>query len=405
MAILAIRDCHRIFWDGDCHRGGRKMYPVTNFAPVFAAFQDESERTMSMLPESVTITDDTMREGLQIESPDIPVSEKLRLLDALGETGAKVISIGSFAHPKWTPQMACIDEIAERFVPKPGVNYTAAIFNRKGFERADRYYPKIDVRTRRFGTHIELCDTFARRNYNRTRAEQIAGMEAAIQRAKDAGAESGRVAIGNPFGSNFEGPFSLKQRMDLLALMIDKWHEAGLQVSRCSFLDAMGWNMPHEVRETIVAIRERWPEITDFHCHLHNTRGVTMASYWEALQLGVREFDTSIGGMGGCPFCGNGRAAGHVPTEDFVHLCHELGIETGYDLDKLIVAAAVAEEVVGHPLWGHVSKAGARPRNGDLYPREMPFVETLDEASHFRQGPEVYAHRTAPWSGTDVMTR
>ena len=92
---------------------------------------------MNLLPESVIITDDTMREGLQIESANITVAEKLRLLDALGETGAKVISIGSFAHPKWTPQMACIDEIAERFEPKPGVKYTAAVFNARGFERAD----------------------------------------------------------------------------------------------------------------------------------------------------------------------------------------------------------------------------------------------------------------------------
>ncbi|PPR67540.1 MAG: 3-hydroxy-3-isohexenylglutaryl-CoA/hydroxy-methylglutaryl-CoA lyase, partial [Alphaproteobacteria bacterium MarineAlpha1_Bin1] len=92
---------------------------------------------MTMLPKSVVITDDTMREGLQIESAKISVDDKLRLLDALGETGAKVISIGSFAHPKWTPAMACIDEIAERFVPKPGIKYTAAIFNKRGFERAD----------------------------------------------------------------------------------------------------------------------------------------------------------------------------------------------------------------------------------------------------------------------------
>ena len=101
---------------------------------------------MDKFPESVTITDDTMREGLQIESADIPVADKLRLLDALGETGAKVISIGSFAHPKWTPQMACIDEIASRFEPKPGVTYTAAVFNKKGYDRADSYYPKIDIR-------------------------------------------------------------------------------------------------------------------------------------------------------------------------------------------------------------------------------------------------------------------
>ena len=129
---------------------------------------------MNSPPEFVTITDDTMREGLQIERADIPVAEKLRLLDALGEMGAKVVSIGSFAHPKWTPQMACIEDIAERFVPKPGIRYTAAVFNRRGFERADAFYPKVDVRTRRHATHVELCDTFARRNYNRTQAEQLA---------------------------------------------------------------------------------------------------------------------------------------------------------------------------------------------------------------------------------------
>ena len=360
---------------------------------------------MSMLPKSVVITDDTMREGLQIESAAISVDQKLRLLDALGETGAKVISIGSFAHPKWTPSMACIDEIAERFVPKPGVKYTAAVFNRKGFERADRYYPKIDVRGKRFRTNVELCDTFARRNYNRTQAEQIAGLDAAIAAARDGDAEFGAVGLGNPFGSNFEGPFSLAQRMELLALLVGKWHDAGFEVRQCAFFDAMGWNMPHEVRETLLAIRERWPEITEFHMHLHNSRGVTLASYYEALQLGVTEFDTSLGGMGGCPYCGNGRAAGHVPTEDFVNLCHELGIETGYDLDKLIEAAAIAEEVVGHPLWGHVSKAGPLPRGDRLYPSDMPFVETLEEAAHFRKGPEVYAGQLSPWRQGDALGR
>ena len=125
----------------------------------------------SLLPKSVNIFDDTMREGLQIESPDIPVAEKLRLLDAIGEMGAKTITVGSFAHPKWTPSMACIDEIAEQFEPKPGINYTAAVFNKRGYDRADGYFPKINVRGRKFGTHVELCDTFARRNYNRTQAE------------------------------------------------------------------------------------------------------------------------------------------------------------------------------------------------------------------------------------------
>jgi len=359
---------------------------------------------VNKFPKSVEIVDDTMREGLQIERADIPVSEKLRLLDALGETGARVISIGSFAHPKWTPQMACIDEIAQRFTPKPGVTYTAAIFNQKGFERADKWYPKLDVRRRRgFMTMVELCDTFCRRNYNRTQAQQVAGLDATIDAARNAGAKSASVGLGNPFGSNFEGEFTLEQRMDMLALMIDKWQDAGVPVTRCSFVEAMGWNLPHTVSETLEAIQDRWPTITDFHLHLHNTRGTTIASYYEALRLGVREFDTSIGGMGGCPYCGNGRAAGHVPTEDFVDLCHELGIETGYNLDKLIEAAAIAEEVVGHPLWGHISKAGARPRGDRLYPREMPFVETLEEAAHFRKGPGVYEGQLSPWRESDAL--
>ena len=366
-----------------------------------------AESTNSLLPTSVVITDDTMREGLQIESASIPVEAKLRLLDALGETGAKVISIGSFAHPKWTPQMACIDEIAERFVPKPGIRYTAAVFNKTGYDRADRFFPKINVRRegRLPATHVELCDTFARRNYNRSQAQQIAAMDATIAAAKAAGAQQASVGLGNPFGSNFEGAFSRAQRIAMLELMIGKLQAAGITVTRVSLLEAMGWNMPHLVRETMLEIRERWPAVTDFHLHLHNQRGATLTSYYEALQLGAREFDTCLGGMGGCPYCGNGRSAGHVPTEDLVDLCHEMGIETGYKLDKLIDAVAVAEEVVGHPLWGHVSKSGARPRGAALYPADMPFVETLEEAAHFRNGPEVYQGQLSPWREGDALVR
>jgi hydroxymethylglutaryl-CoA lyase len=357
----------------------------------------------SMVPSSVNITDDTMREGLQIESPDISVDAKLLLLDALGETGAKVISIGSFAHPKWTPAMACVEEIAERFVPKPGVIYTAAVFNQKGFERADRFYPKIDVRRRRYGLHVELCDSFARRNYNRSQAQMLAGMDATVAAAGEAGVTSGSITLGNPFGSNFEGAFTLDQRLEMTQLMVNKWHAKGITVGSFGISDAMGWNAPHTTRETLTAVRETWPEMEHFHLHLHNTRGATLASYYEGLQLGVTGFDTSIGGMGGCPYCGNGRAAGHVPTEDFVDLCHEMGIETGYNLDKLIRAAWIAEDVVGHPLWGHVSKAGPRPRNEELYPLDMPFVETLDEARHFVDGPDVYAGQISPWGAGSAL--
>ena len=158
-----------------------------------------------LIPKSVNIFDDTMREGLQIESPDIPISEKLRLLDAIGEMGAKRVTVGSFAHPKWTPSMANIDEIVEAFEPKPGITYTAAVFNKRGYDRADAYYPKIDVRQRTFGSHVELCDTFARRNYNRTQAEMIQALDDSVANASKANAEHASVALGNPFGSNPAG--------------------------------------------------------------------------------------------------------------------------------------------------------------------------------------------------------
>ena len=352
---------------------------------------------MSSLPKSVEVRDDTMREGLQVESKDIPVSEKLRLLDALGETGAKVISIGSFVSPKWTPQMACIDEIAEKFVPKPGITYTALALNPKGYERADKYYPKINVRMRRYATHVEVGRVFSLRNYNRTPEQFLRDGDVTIQRAQQDGVKSGAIAFGNPFGSNFLGDFTLQQSLEVLKEGIDQWHEHGLTVNRCMIIDDMGACMPHQLTEMLYTIRERWPEITEFSLHLHNQRGVTNISYYEALKFGVTHFDTCLGGLGGCPYCGNGRSAGHVPTEDFVYMCEEMGIETGLDLNKVIEAAVVAEEVVGHPLWGHVSKAGPRPRGKRLYPKDMPFVETLEEAAHFRKGPSAYAHQTKPW--------
>lgn len=352
---------------------------------------------MKGFPKSVDIRDDTMREGLQIEDKDIPVDKKLRLLDALAETGLKTISIGSFVSPKLTPQMACIDEIAERFEPKPGITYTAAVFNQKGYERADKFYPKLNVRSRQFVTHVEVCQIFAMRNYNRTPEQMLAQGQSTAELARQAGVESGAIVFGNPFGSNFQEDFPQEYSLEILKKAIEIWHNEGLSVKSCRIIDDMGVCLPDQLVDMITAIQAEWPEITDFALHLHNQRGVTNICYYEALKLGVTQFDTSIGGMGGCPYCGNGRTAGHVPTEDFVYLCEELGIDTGLDLDKLIEAAVIAEEVVGHPLQGHVSKAGPRPRGDRTYPADMPFVETREEASHFRRGPSVYAHQLKPW--------
>jgi hydroxymethylglutaryl-CoA lyase len=163
----------------------------------------------------------------------------------------------------------------------------------------------------------------------------------------------------------------------------------------------MGWNMPDQVERQLQAIKNRWPKIKKFNLHLHNTRGMALTSSYVAMRT-LDESDTlrlqpAIGGMGGCPFCGNGRSAGLAPTEDLIHMMEGMGIHTGVDLEKLVEAVWYAEELVGHPLWGHVSKGGPRPTDKKLYPMDMPFVETLDHARHFIKGSEAYKGAPSPW--------
>jgi hydroxymethylglutaryl-CoA lyase len=163
----------------------------------------------------------------------------------------------------------------------------------------------------------------------------------------------------------------------------------------------MAWNTPHQVTEQLTAIREEWPEIERFHLHLHNARGSALVSAYAAIQALAPEhtlvLDTSIGGIGGCPYCGHGRLTRMIPTEDAVDLLEEMGIKTGIDLDLLIEAAVLAEEIIGHPLAGHVSRAGPRPRGERLFPMDMPLVETEEQAQHFRLGPAAYAGSPSPW--------
>jgi hydroxymethylglutaryl-CoA lyase len=155
------------------------------------------------------------------------------------------------------------------------------------------------------------------------------------------------------------------------------------------------------VREHLAEIRRRCPRVRDVHLHLHDTRGMAGLSLYTALTCLDDTYtltaDTSIGGMAGCPYCGNGRAATLFPTEDLVVLLDALGYDTGVDVDRLIDAVALAEEIVGHRLYGHVSKSGPRVAGRRLYPMDLPFIETLDQAQHFRKGPAVHEGAISPW--------
>jgi hydroxymethylglutaryl-CoA lyase len=357
-------------------------------------------RSDSDRPE-IWINEEGMREGLQIESPDIPTEAKVQLLDALSRTGLRNIVVGSFVSPTWVPQMADIDRLIESFHPVDGVTYTALVLNARGHSRYREHMPPLSEPTRMPRTIVHLCDVFVRRNNNRSREAEIARWPEIVAQAVQDSATEAAIGVNAAWGSNWLGEFTQDQRMDMLRRQYDLWSEHGIAVTEVFLGDPMGWNVPSRVEEQILTIRQNWPSITTFHLHLHNTRGTAPISAYlaiRALDSACRVIvDTSIGGMAGCPYCGNGRAATLIPTEDFVHLLEAEGIRTGINLDKLVETVALAEEIVGHRLYGHVSKAGSFPQGRALYPMDLPFIETLEQAAHFRLGPTAHEGAIAPW--------
>jgi hydroxymethylglutaryl-CoA lyase len=355
---------------------------------------------MSKYPR-VIITEEAPREGMQIESVDITLDQKLALIDALAQTGLTRIVVGSFVSPKWTPQMKDIDQLLQRLRPRPGVTYLALALNDRGRERMRQYSPPLTIDASTPETHQHLCDIFIKRNTNRTMAQQAATWPTVIERARARGVTQAGIGLSAPWGSNFRGEFPQERRLEELRRQHDAWAAAGIPVVQVKLADPMGWNTPHRVATDLVAIKERWPAVRRFVLHLHNQRGLALTSIYAALQvLGPEDtlsVDTTIGGIGGCPYCGNGRVAGMAPTEDLVSLLEEMGIPTGVDILALVEAVALATRIIGRPLYGQVSKAGPFPRGPHLYPASLPVIETVEQAEHFRLGPEVYAGQPRPW--------
>ena len=353
---------------------------------------------------TVEYTEEGMREGMQIEDADISVDDKVALLDALSETGLKRIVVGSFVSPRYTPQMARIDEIVKKFHPKEGVTYTALALNERGVERAKEYSPPLTVE--RGGTRpalrCHMCDVFVRRNTNRSQMQEMEAWPRIIAKAQELGATEAGIGTNATFGSNFLGDFTADMSIKFMQKQHDLWDEAGIEVKEVSVGDPMGWCHPAKVEEIFYRIKEMWPEITEFKAHLHNSRGMALPSMYAAItSLGPEDtlqLDGTIGGIGGCPYCGNGRATGMAPTEDALHMMEGMGIDTGVDLYKLIECVWMCEELIGRDTWGHVSRAGPRPdTTAELFDINAPFVETLEQATHFKKGPKAYEGGIYPW--------
>jgi hydroxymethylglutaryl-CoA lyase len=308
---------------------------------------------MSDLPASVHIVEEGPREGFQFEKGAIPTDRKIALIDALSQTGLDQIQIVSFVNPKAVPGMADAEDVVRGIKTRGDVAYTSLWLNDKGFERA----LKQERLTLKGTIQLAASEKFLKRNQNRTAAQQLAGQHTIVGMYKENGVPVERGSVMAAFGCNFEGDVPVERVVSLVAQILDVAKEHGVTLTYVTLADTMAWATPLAIKRVVGALRERWPDL-DIALHLHDTRGMAIANAYAGLEMGVRRFDSSIAGLGGCPFAGHQGAAGNVCTEDLVFLCNELGIKTGIDLDSLIECAKLAEDVVGHPLPGSVMKGG-----------------------------------------------
>jgi hydroxymethylglutaryl-CoA lyase len=295
-------------------------------------------------PDRVSLREVAPRDGLQNEPP-VPTAEKIRLIDALSRTGLSRIEAVSFVSPKAVPQMADAVEVWAAVEKHPGIRYSALAPNRRGVERAlDAGFTAIEV-------VVSASETHNKANVGRSVAESLAELPDICDLARERLA-SIEVIIATSFGCPFEGDIAPAK----VARIVEAAQDAG--AGRVAFGDTTGMGTPRRVTDLLDAVQAGAAADLPMLMHFHDTRGTALANLLTALDRGVTEFDASVGGIGGCPFAPG--ASGNVATEEVVHMLHDMGVETGVDLDALIRTAELAQEIVGRPLESGVLRAGPR---------------------------------------------
>ena len=310
---------------------------------------------MSDMPTKVDIQEEGPREGFQIEPGPISTERKIELIDALSETGLHKIQVASFVNPLRVPGWADADDVIRGFKAKEGVVYHALWLNEKGIERAMQHCDRL---THMGSISTTASETFMKHNTNRGFEINREVQRGQIKLYKKYGIPVRRASIMTAFGCNFEGEIAPQLVVDRLKEILNIADEEGTPIEILSIADTMGWAAPNGIKQVVGKVRETWPD-KRICLHLHDTRGMGVANVYAGLEMGVELFDSSVAGLGGCPFAALKGAAGNVCTEDIVFLCNEHGIETGIDLDALIEVARLAEDIVGHPLPGSIMHAGS----------------------------------------------
>jgi hydroxymethylglutaryl-CoA lyase len=292
-----------------------------------------------MIPAFVTLVEVGPRDGLQNEAQPVTSAHKIELVQRLQAAGCREIEVTSFVSPKWVPQMADNAEVMAGIQRRPGVRYSVLTPNMKGLEAALASRPDEIVV---FGAASEA---FSQRNINCSVAESIERFRPVVAAAHAAGVKV-RCAVSCALGCPYQGGVSADEVERVVRLMKD------IGVQHCGIADTIGTGTPRQAQAVMERALKHFP-ITEVTGHFHDTYGQALANILACLEMGIHTFDTSVAGLGGCPYAKG--ATGNVASEDVVFMLHGMGIETGIDLDALVDAGAFISEVLGRP---PVSRAG-----------------------------------------------
>ena len=293
------------------------------------------------LPHTVEVVEVGPRDGLQNEPNMVSTEGKITLLRTLTTAGVKRFEATSFVSPKWIPQLADAANVIAGLPLAPGVTYAGLVPNERGYERAKA------AGLREVVLVISATEGHSRANLNRTVAEALVAIPVLAQRGLADGIHV-RVSISTAFGCPFDGVPDI----DRVLWIGERVVAAGIdEVTLC---DTIGVADPHQVFETFTQVRHAHPDLK-IGAHFHDTRGLALANVVAALDAGIRAFDASIGGLGGCPFAPG--AAGNVATEDLVYMLSEMGIETGIDLERLLDVADLVAQLVEHPVRARINRS------------------------------------------------
>jgi hydroxymethylglutaryl-CoA lyase len=289
------------------------------------------------------------RDGLQIEPTWVETHEKVRLINSFSALGFRRIEVSSFVSPKAVPALRDAAEVFARIARRPGTIYTALVPNRKGAELA------LAARADELNFVMSASETHNLANMNMTRDRSLASLAEIVKPAREAGAFI-NATVATAFGCPFEG----KQPIDKVIEIVKRYLDLGS--NGVTLADTTGMANPYQVSRLVADVSRLIPS-SRLTLHFHNTRGLGLANVLAAFGAGACRFDAALGGLGGCPFAPG--ATGNVCTEDLVNLCHEIGLTTGIDLERLIGLSHQLPTLVGHDVPGQVAKAG-RPL--DLHP-------------------------------------